>query len=592
MWRNIRQQLFAHRKTLLIANLIAVLSVIMSVPLPMLIPMLVDEVLMNQPGRLVAAMQTILPQQWSNATGYIIAIFLLVILIRLISLGLEVIQSQLFTHVGKDISYHLRARLIDHLAVTQLRDFDTLGSTAVGARCIVDVETIDDFVSRALSRFLINVLTVVGTFVILCFISWELALLLFMLNPAMIMFARSFGQRIRQLKSDENLAFEHFQQALTETLNALQQIKSHRQESQYFGRVKTLAAELKTKAVQAQWKTEAIFQLTNAVYLSGYELFRIVAMFMVLFSGLSIGQMFAVFAYLWFVMGPIQEMLSLQFSYNQADAALHRLFELLKLKPEVNLKPSASAAAVPESTSASICFNNVNFAYETDQPVLKDINLDIAAGAKVAVVAMSGGGKSTLVNLLLGLYEKTSGVITINGVSVDEIGYGFIREHVVTVQQHPIFFNSSIRHNLLGEHTNRSEADIWQALKLAELDNTIKNLPEQLDSAIGRDGVKLSGGQRQRLMIAKMLLNPAPIVILDEALSALDSLTEHRILSNIQPFLRGKTVVMISHRLNTLQHADVIYVLEDGEVKQAGNHQSLMKENGLYNTLYSVQFSA
>lgn len=588
-WQVIRQQVFVHRRALLLANIFALCSVLLSVPLPLMIPLLVDEVLLNQPAQLSEWLSLILPTAWSTPVGFILCVLVFVLLLRTVSLGLDVLQSQCFTHIGKDISFLLRQRLLDHLAISRLQEFEALGAASVSSRCIVDVETIDDFVSRALSRFLINVLTVIGTLLVLFYINWILALVLICLNPAMIIFARSFGQRVRTMKSEENLAFEHLQQALVETLNAIQQIKSHRQEGPFFARIRYCAEVLKAKAIASQWKTEAIFQVNNTVYLAGYELFRVLAMFMVLFSGLSIGQMFAVFAYLWFLMGPIQEMLSLQYAYNQADGALARLNELLQLKTEQRLAPALATNPFQDTAAVTIRFDNVSFGYSAQNPVLDRVNLTIAAGSKTALVAVSGGGKSTLVNLMLGLYEKTSGDILINEVSVANIGYDLIREHIVTVQQQPVFFNASLRQNLTQGRADVTDDALWQALKLAELDNTVQGLPDGLDSSIGRDGVKFSGGQRQRLMIARMLLNPAPVIVLDEALSAVDALTEARILANLQPFMRDKTVLIISHRLSVLRQVDMIYVLEDGSVRQAGSHSHLLQQDGLYNTLYALQ---
>ncbi|MEO3678417.1 ABC transporter ATP-binding protein [Rheinheimera sp. FR7-31] len=588
-WQVIRQQVFVHRKALLLANIFALCSVLLSVPLPLMIPLLVDEVLLNQPAQLSEWLSLILPTPWSTPVGFILCVLVFVLLLRTVSLGLDVLQSQCFTRIGKDISFLLRQRLLDHLAISRLQEFEALGAASVSSRCIVDVETIDDFVSRALSRFLINVLTVIGTLLVLFYINWILALVLICLNPAMIIFARSFGQRVRTMKSEENLAFEHLQQALVETLNAIQQIKSHRQEGPFFARISHCAEVLKAKAIASQWKTEAIFQVNNTVYLAGYELFRVLAMFMVLFSGLSIGQMFAVFAYLWFLMGPIQEMLSLQYAYNQADGALARLNELLQLKTEQRLAPAQATNPFQDTAAVTIRFDNVSFGYSAQNPVLDRVNLTIAAGSKTALVAVSGGGKSTLVNLMLGLYEKTSGDILINEVSVANIGYDLIREHIVTVQQQPVFFNASLRQNLTQGRVDVTDDALWQALELAELDNTVQGLPDGLDSSIGRDGVKFSGGQRQRLMIARMLLNPAPVIVLDEALSAVDALTEARILANLQPFMRDKTVLIISHRLSVLRQVDMIYVLEDGSVRQAGSHSHLLQQDGLYNTLYALQ---
>ena len=229
--------------------------------------------------------------------------------------------------------------------------------------------------------------------------------------------------------------------------------------------------------------------------------------------------------------------------------------------------------------------NNVCFAYNDESQVLDHLSLTIPAGKKVALVGASGGGKSTLIQLLIGVYQPQSGTIQFNGENADNIGYEVIRDQIAVVLQQPILFNDTLRKNLtLGSEL--PDSALWHVLEVAQLDDVITQLSEGLDTQVGRQGVRLSGGQRQRLSIARMLLTNPQFVILDEATSALDTATESRLHKAMNAFLEGRTTLIVAHRLSAVQQADLIYVLEDGKVIQSGTHRELVVEDGLYQTLY------
>ncbi|GGB06478.1 ABC transporter ATP-binding protein [Agarivorans gilvus] len=585
-WATIRQQVFQYKKPLVYAHLIAILATLVSVPIPLLMPLLVDEVLLKQPGQAVALMQSLLPQQWHSASAYIICILLVVISLRLMSLVISVLQARQFTFIGKQISFLIRERLVNHLPKVELREYETQGSGGISARCVTDVETLDKFISESLSKFLVAVLTIIGTAAILLWIDWQLGLIILLLNPAVIYFSRSFGRHVKDLKKRENAAFEAFQLALIETLDSIQQLRASQREGHYFSRVVNAATELKDHAIASHWKTDAVNRLSFTIFLVGFEIFRAIAMLMVVFSDLTVGQIFAVFGYLWFMMGPVQEILNIQYSYFSANAALARLNQLFELKQEPNYPCEINPFA--EQRQFDIDFKNVDFSYTAESPVLQDISLKLPAGKKVALVSVSGGGKSTLVNLLLGLYQQDRGDILFDGVPIEKVGYACIRSNIATVLQQPILFNTSVRENLsMGKQ--HSEAALWQALAIAELADTVKRLPEQLDTLVGRSGVKLSGGQKQRLAIARMVLSDPQVVILDEATSALDTETEAKLHRNLKAFLQQRTTLIIAHRLSAIKQADLIYVLDDGKISQAGEHQQLLAQTGLYQTLYQHQ---
>ena len=304
---------------------------------------------------------------------------------------------------------------------------------------------------------------------------------------------------------------------------------------------------------------------------------------MVVFSDLSIGEMLAVFSYLWFMMGPVQEVLGIQYSWYGAKAALQRINSLLEKQAEPNYPHLHNPFA--GKTTVSVRAEHITFAYGDKPPVLKDVNLHITAGQKIALVGASGGGKSTFMQVLLGLYQPQQGQLYFDDIPVTEIGLDVVREHVATVLQHPALFNDTIRANLtLGREL--PDAKLWEALRIAQLDGTIAAQADGLDTIVGRQGMRLSGGQRQRLAIARMVLSEPKVVILDEATSALDTDTEQKLHAAMSTFLQGRTTLIIAHRLSAVRQADHIFVFEDGGISEQGSHAQLLEQDGLYRKLY------
>jgi len=285
------------------------------------------------------------------------------------------------------------------------------------------------------------------------------------------------------------------------------------------------------------------------------------------------------------MMAPIQEILGIQYAFFAAKAALTRINRLQDLQQEPKY-PSLHNPFKNKNT-VSLRIENLHFRYHSSkQDILSGINLSIKAGDKIAFVGASGGGKSTLIQTLTGIYPSTEGMIYYDNVPMNEIGLDVIREHVVTVLQHPTLFNDSIRENLsLGKLV--TDKELWNALEIAQLKPTIQALNNGLDTIIGRQGMRLSGGQRQRIAIARMIVAKPSIVILDEATSALDTETEYQLHLALANFLKKRTTLIIAHRLSAIKQADHVYVFEEGKICQQGSHQHLIKQDGLYAKLYN-----
>ncbi|EHW0694801.1 ABC transporter ATP-binding protein [Vibrio parahaemolyticus] len=576
-------QVKKHKSKLILANLIAIVATLISVPIPLLMPLMVDEVLLDKPASGLSAMNAVLPEAWHTPTGYIFFTLFLVVLMRAASQALNIVQSRQFTLVSKTITFEMRSKMIDKLGRISIRQYETKGSGGINAHLITDIETIDQFVGSTLAKFVISFLTVIGTAIVLLWLDWRLGLFILLVNPIVIYFSRKLGRMVKHLKRKENHSFEIFQNRLVETLDGIYQLRAANKEREFLQQLKESANQVRVDADKYAWQSEAAGRVSFLLFLIGFELFRAVAMLMVMFSDLTIGQIFAVFGYLWFMLSPVQELLGIQFSWYSAKAALKRINDLLELEEED--RPVSKVNPFNETREVDVKIEHVDFSYNNENKVLDDLSLHIPAGKKVALVGASGGGKSTLIQLLIGVYRQNAGSIRFNDELTEDIGFEVIRDKIAVVLQQPILFNDTLRHNLtLGGHFD--EMSLWRALEVAQLQDVISQLNHGLDTQIGRNGIRLSGGQRQRLAIARMVLSNPQFVILDEATSALDTATEAALHKALTEFLRGRTTLIVAHRLSAVKQADLIYVLEDGKVTQTGTHGELVEQEGLYQTLY------
>ncbi|TCJ12724.1 ABC transporter ATP-binding protein [Parasulfuritortus cantonensis] len=583
-WRTVWNEVLRHKRRLAVANLAAIVAVMAAVPVPLVLPILVDEVLLDKPGRFVAAVAPLFPPAWHGPLLFIGSALLLTVVLRVVAILLNVWQTRSFALVAKEVVFIIRRRLLERLSRIALSQYETLGTGKMTSHFVTDLNAIDSFLGASISGFLVAVLSLVGVAAVLFWMNWQLALFILLLNPVVIGFSTRLGKKVKEWKRRENSAFELFQEALTETLDALAQIRAMNRERHYLARVIDKAGDIRKHAAAYAWKSDALGRISFFIFLVGFDVFRAVSMLMVIYSGLSIGEMLAVFGYLWFMMSPVQEIINIQYAWFAANAAIARVNGLLALAEAEQGGGGRNPFAGAETVGLEL--RHLSFAYGDGDVVLDDVSLTVAPGEKVALVGASGGGKSTLVQALLGLYPASSGSILYGDVPVAEIGWATVRDHVGVVLQHPVLFNASVRDNLA---MGREYADerLWHALAIAQLVELVESLPGGLEAVVGRHGVRLSGGQRQRLAIARMVLAEPEVVILDEATSALDTETERALHQALAAFLSGRTTLIIAHRLSAVKQADRILVFENGRVVEEGEHAALMEKGGLYHKLYA-----
>ncbi len=563
-WRSIFEAIKKERTPLLFAQLLAILATVTAVPTPLLMPLLVDEVLLHKPGWVTRTIDHLFAHP--TPFVYVMVVLIAVLFLRFSYIFLNIWQSKIFQTIAKKITFDMRKKVLQHLQRVSLAQYEMLGSGAVASRLITDVQTLDTFLSASISKLLVSLLTLLGVCVVLLVIHWQLALFIIFLNPLVVLFSVKLSRKVARLKKEENRAIEAFQQAIVETLELFEQIRAANKERFFFSKLLLRVKEVKDRSIEFSWKSDAAARLSFLVFVSGFELFRAAGILAVAYSDLSIGLMLAIFGYLWFMMTPIQDIITIQYAFKNADIALQRINDLLQLQPE----PIYPHLQNPfkEAKPIQIDLEHITFSYDGVKEVLKDVTMHIPAGKRSAIVGASGSGKTTLSRLLVGFYPPQKGDILYNGVSIRHIGLDVVREHVALVLQTPVLFNDTILFNVtLGKKIE--EKKIWEALEMAQIADAVREMPKGLYTLVGKGGMKLSGGQRQRIAIARMIVQDPKVVILDESTSAIDVETEKRLFASIKSFLDRRTTIIIAHRASTIAEADFIFLLKEGKVEKA-----------------------
>lgn len=568
--------LLDNKKSLIIGQIITIIAIIVSVPIPLLLPLLVDEVLLNKPDFFVNNINELFGNV--SAFYYIAIVTIIVLLLRIIYFFIGIVITKIFTKISKYVTFKIREKLLNHLELVNMNEYESLGSGSIGANLVTDVNTLDNFIVSIASKFIASILTLVAVAIVIITIDPILGLMILFIQPIIMIISKKIANKTGLLKKEENKAIEEFQNNINETLDLFGQIKASNKEKFFFQDSISKASNIQKTSNEFNYKSVAYERFSFTIFLIAFEIFRAVGLLLVAYSDLSIGLMFAMFGYIWFIMTPVQDILTIQYAYASATTAMNRINKILDLKIEKN----GTLVLNSNSKKIDISIQNLGFSYNKDKEILKNISFNIKSGEKVAIIGASGSGKTTIANIISGFYSKNSGDIFYNNISIDDLNRQNLRENIFLVLQMPILFNNSLRFNITMGNENINDDEIFKALKIAQLYETVENMPNGLETLVGKHGIRLSGGQRQRLSIARMIIANPSVVIFDESTSALDVHTEVKLFTQLEEFLKEKTVITIAHRLSTVKNADMIYVIDDGKLVQSGNHKELEETEGHY----------
>ena len=497
-------------------------------------------------------------------------------------------QAYLMNFVGHKIIKKLRDDLYSHIQRLSLSFFDRHETGVLMARITNDVNIVQGMVTKGVTGLIQHVFSIIGLIFVIFYRDWKLALIAAAVFPLATIPIVKFGRRMRRLSAKCQEAMADINSFLYETFTGNKIVKAfgmERYEDQAFFEKTHHLFRYEMKAVMVRAMSSPVMELlgglgiTLIIWYGGYKVI----------AGTSTpGTFFSFMAALIMLYEPVKKLSPVNNMIQHGLAAVVRVYQILDTLPEIKEHKNPKSL---KPGKHSVHFKDVFFKYQ-DDTVLKGINLEVNAGEVLALVGMSGGGKTTLVNLIPRFYDVTGGAVLIDGIDVRELSLDSLRSQVGIVTQDPILFNDTIRNNIAYGKAEASPQEITEATKSAYAYDFINGFPDKLDTVVGERGVRLSGGQKQRICIARALLKNAPILILDEATSALDTESEKAVQKALENLMKGRTTFVIAHRLSTVRHADRIVVIVGGEIVEEGKHEDLLALDGEYRKLHDMQFEA
>lgn len=544
---------------------LSLVSNLIGLAYPLLAKVLIDEVLL---GRNAALLKIV-------AFG--------MVALALLGLSLGTLNRYLYTKLTTRILFEMRLHLYRHLQGFSLRFFSNARVGEILTRLSGDVAEVQSAGTDTLFQLGTSLFTIAATFSILLWLNWRLTLLCLLAAPPALLTLRRFQPRIeggaREIR-DKNADIAA---VLVETFSAIKVIKSLAAEPFETQRFINKSEDAMGSILRYQVLTALIGGIPAFLFAAAASLVFYYGGRSVILGEMSIGDLVAFAAYQARLMGPLQGVMALYMRLQRARASLKRILELFEEGP--GLREEGGSLDL-EGRAGEVRFHEVTFGYDPHEPVLQDVSFTIPEGALAAIVGPSGAGKTTLIDLLLRFYDPQKGFITIGGRDLRDLKLDSLRRHVVLAGQDTVLFHATIEENIRYAAPEASREEIVAAAKAADIHSFIMSLPLGYDTVVGERGEKLSRGQRQRLAIARALLRDPRILILDEATASLDGLTESTVRKALSSLMEGRTTIVITHRLQSVREADLILVIDGGKLVQAGTHETLMAQEGLYRKLY------
>ncbi len=495
--------------------------------------------------------------------------------------------TYMMTWISSRLLNTLRQQMFTRILDVPLGFYNTHSVGRVINSMMFEVQQIVDMVTRVYISLIRDSLTVIVLLSFLLWLNWRLTLVALVLLPLIAIVVRFTGKRVRRLTREYQSVNAELTQVLEETTRANQVIKIFGGHQYERNRFEARADKLRSYTMRMASTLAATTPVTQIMAACAVAIVIVIALIQSGQNQTTVGGFVSFITAMLMLLAPLKSIAEINGPLQRGLTAAEAVFGLIDAEPE-----RTTGKILPGRVAGRLDFINLGFSYPGHQATaLQDINLAVMPGETIAFVGMSGGGKSTLVNLVPGFYPVTTGEIRIDGNSIEEIALPSLRQQIAMVSQHVVLFDDTVAANIAYGDAEPDRKRVLAAAKAAHLDDVIAALPNGLETIIGDNGSRLSGGQRQRMAIARAIYKDAPILILDEATSALDSESERAVQAALDELMKGRTTLVIAHRLSTIERADRIAVLADGHIVELGSHQDLLRNNGVYANLHHLQFA-
>lgn len=571
------QVVLSYARKYLLALIVTSISMLLLVGVQLVIPWIIRTLIatVTEPGVSADAFPLI-----TRLTVYVLLLFLA-------RAGLQFLRSYVAHLAGWGVVADVRKHIYEHLQRLSLRFYEDKQTGQLMSRVINDTDLFEQLISHAVPDVAVNVITLVGVSAVLFSLNWRLTLLSMIPIPLLVIAMRVYARYVRPAFRERQKELGDLNALLNDNISGIREIKAFTREDEELMRIsrgidRYRRSLLKALRLMATFQPFVTFTSSLGtlivIYFGGRLAFNQV---------LPVADLVAFFLYLDLFYQPVRGLSDAWEQIQSSLAGADRVADLLAEAPELQSPPNA--ITLTQRVEGHISFKNVSFSYTEGIPVLENINLEIPARHVVALVGPTGVGKSTLVSLIPRFYDVTEGAILLDGLDIRQINLESLRRQVSIVLQDVFLFHGTVRENILFGRPEASEAEVIEAARIANAHSFIEALPNGYNTLIGERGVKLSGGQKQRLSIARAVLKDAPILILDEATSSVDTETELLIQQALERLMVGRTTLIIAHRLSTVRNANLIVVLEGKHIVEMGTHAELLENRGLYYRLYNVQ---
>lgn len=514
------------------------------------------------------------------------------VLVLLLISGVGLIQSYLGSWLSQNIGKDMRNEMYAHLQKLSQRFYSSGKQGEIITRMTTDISGVQSFITGTLTQTVSNLAILTMSVIAMFQLSWSLGLVGVMIVPLLVLPIKIVGRKRWELTNESQDLNDDANEIINETLSVSGQqlVKLYTKEQDEYERYRNINDQL-TKVKVREATAGRWFRMIAQTFIEVGPMFiYLVGGVMILlnnYQDLTVGDITVLVALMTRMYRPLMQIMDIQIEFIRSLALFTRIFNYLDMPVEIDNNPDAIR---PQDIKGDLHFNHVSFSYKEDSPTLHDISFQVNEGETLAIVGPSGAGKSTLFNLIPRLYDVIDGEITLGGYNIKDLDLQFLRQNIGMVTQETYLFNTTIKENLLYAKKDATEDELIKACKQANIHDFIASLPDGYDTEVGNRGIKLSGGEKQRISIARAFLKDPKILILDEATSSLDSISEGLIQEALEPLMQSRTNLVIAHRLSTIMSADKILVLENGHEVERGTHQQLLQNDGMYKSMYETQF--